>query len=80
MERHSQRKKLERVAERIVRRHRELDDKENHSDEGLKDSKTAELYRRKVARIKAFLDQGTKKQGPTGNDQKAMSPIRTAPR
>jgi transposase len=64
-------KKLERVAERIVMRHRERDGLEQETDAAVKDAKKAERYQRKVAQIKEFLQQGTKKQGPTGNEQKS---------
>jgi transposase len=64
------RTKLERVAERIVQRHRERDGQEQDSA-GAKDAKKVERYRRKVDQIKAFLEQGKKKEGPTGNEQKS---------
>ena len=64
------REKLERVAERIVARHRERDGQEKDG-ESAKDAKKLEQYRRKVNQIKAFLEQGKKKEGPTGNEQKS---------
>lgn len=65
------RKKLERVAERIVSRHRERDGAESDARAASRDAKKAERYHRKIAQIKAFLEQGDKKQGPTGNEQKS---------
>jgi transposase len=64
------RKKLEGVAERIVARHRERDGQEKDGA-NAKDAKKVEHYRRKVNQIKAFLEQGKKKEGPTGNEQKS---------
>jgi transposase len=64
------RKKLERVAERIVERHRERDAQEKDGP-SAKDAKKVERYRRKVDQIKAFLELGKKKRGPTGNEQKS---------
>jgi transposase len=64
------RKKLEGVAERIVARHRERDGQEQDGA-SVKDARKVEHYRRKVKQIKAFLDQGKKKEGPTGNEQKS---------
>ncbi len=64
------RKKLEGVAERIVARHRERDGQEKDGA-SAKDAKKVEHYRRKVKQIKAFLEQGKKKEGPTGNEQKS---------
>ena len=63
--------KLERVAERIVMRHRERDALEKNSEAALKDVKKAERYRCKVAQLKAFLETNKKKQGPSGNEQKS---------
>lgn len=37
----------------------------------IKDAKKAEHYQRKVSQIAEFLKQGTKKQGPSGNEQKS---------
>ncbi len=65
------RKKLERVAERIVERHRERDGQEKDGASTAKDAKKAERYRQKVKQIKTFLEQGKKKVGPTGNEQKS---------
>lgn len=65
------RKKLESVAERIVLRHRERDALEKDSAAGQKDAQKLERYRRKVAQITAFLKEGVKKQGPSGNEQKS---------
>jgi transposase len=62
------RKKLERIAERIVMRHRERDVLEKDSEAALKDEKKAEHYRRKVTELKTFLETNKKKQGPTGNE------------
>jgi hypothetical protein len=64
------RAKLERVAERIVARHRERDAREQQDGEAAKDAKKLEKYRRKIEQITAFLAQGKKKQGPSGNEQK----------
>jgi hypothetical protein len=64
------RTKLERVAERIVQRHRERDGQEQDGA-SAKDAKKVDRYRRKVDQIKAFLEQGKKKEGPTGNEQKS---------
>jgi transposase len=64
-------KKLERVAERIVARHRERDGQEKDGASAAKDEKKLERYRRKVKQIAAFLAQGEKKVGPTGNEQKS---------
>jgi len=64
------RTKLERVAERIVQRHRERDGQEQDGA-SAKDAKKAEQYRRKVDQITTFLKQGKKKEGPTGNEQKS---------
>jgi transposase len=65
------RQKLERVAERIVTRHRERDLVEKGSEAALKDEKKAEHYRRKIAELKTFLQTRKKKQGPSGNEQKS---------
>src|SRR5262249_20183813 len=65
------RKKLERVAERIVERHRERDGKEQDSTSASKDTKKIEKYRRKMEQIKAFLEQGKRKVGPTGKEHKS---------
>jgi hypothetical protein len=62
------RKKLERVAERIVQRHRERDGQEGDSAGASSEPEKAQRYRRKVAEIKAFLEHNDKKYGPTGND------------
>jgi transposase len=63
--------KLERVAERIVMRHRERDALEKNSEAALKDVAKAERYRCKVAQLKTFLETNKKKQGPSGNEQKS---------
>jgi transposase len=63
------RKKLERVAERIVLKHQQLDDSERQMPQ--KDAEKVERYRRKVEQLKAFLKDNDKKRGPTGNEQKA---------
>jgi transposase len=65
------RKKLERVAERIVEKHRERDGQERDGAAAAKDAKKIERYRAKVEQIKTFLEQGKKKVGPTGNEQKS---------
>jgi transposase len=65
------RKKLEQVAERIVQRHRERDGQEGKSASCNDEPEKAQHYRRKVAEIKAFLEQNEKKCGPTGNEQKS---------
>jgi hypothetical protein len=65
------RQKLERVAERIVTRHRERDVIEKRSEAALKDEKNADRYRRKIAELKTFLQTSKKKQGPSGNEQKS---------
>jgi transposase len=65
------RQKLERVAERIVTRHRERDVLEKGSDAALKDEKKAARYHRKIAELKTFLLTREKKQGPSGNEQKS---------
>jgi len=65
------RQKLERVAERIVQRHRERDGQEGKSTGSCNEPKKAQYYRRKVAEIKAFLDKNTQKRGPTGNEHKS---------
>lgn len=49
------RHKLERVAERIVQRHRERDGQEAKSDGSCGEPEKAKYYRRKVAEIKALL-------------------------
>ena len=64
------RKKLERIAERIVRSHQQRDGVEANAAT-QRDSRKAERYRRKVAQIKEFLQSADKKQGPTGNEQKS---------
>src|SRR6187401_21548 len=53
------RKKLERVAERIVDRHRERDEQEADGAKE-KDAKKVEAYRRKVEKITTFLRQSKK--------------------
>jgi transposase len=63
------RQKLERVAERIVQRHRERDGREDKGGGG--EPEKAKYYRRKVAEIKAFLENNEQKRGPTGNEQKS---------
>ena len=65
------RKKLERVAERIVQRHRERDGQERDDTRSCSEPEKAQRYRRKVAQIKAFLEHNEKKYGPTGNEQKS---------
>ena len=65
------RKKLERVAERIVQRHRERDGQEGKSAGSCSEPEKAQYYRRKVAEIKAFLEKNEQKRGPTGNEQKS---------
>ena len=64
-------KKLERVAERIVERHRERDGQEAKSNGSCGEPEKAKYYRRKVAEIKAFLEKNEQKRGPTGNEQKS---------
>lgn len=63
------RKKLERVAERIVLKHQQLDDSERQMPQ--KDTQKLERYRRKIEQLAAFLRDNDKKRGPTGNEQKA---------
>lgn len=63
------RKKLERVAERIVLKHQQQDDNERQMPQ--KDAQKVERYRRKVEQLKQFLQDNDKKRGPTGNEQKA---------
>jgi transposase len=65
------REKLERVAERIVERHRERDEREGDGVAGARDAKKVESYRRKVEKITAFLRQSKQKLGPSGNEQKS---------
>ena len=65
------RQKLEQVAERIVQRHRERDGQEGKSASSNDEPEKAQHYRRKVAEIKAFLENNEKKLGPTGNEQKS---------
>jgi transposase len=67
----AKRKKLESIADDIVRRHHEQDVCEANAGTSVKDSKKAEHYRRKVEQIKEFLQQTPKKQGPSGNEQKS---------
>jgi transposase len=64
------RQKLERVAERIVQRHRERDGQERDSA-GSSEPENARRYRKKIAEIKDFLAKNEKKRGPTGNEQKS---------
>ena len=64
------RKKLERVAERIVARHRERDSQEQDGV-SASDTEKVERYRRKVEQITAFLKNSEKKVGPSGNEQKS---------
>ena len=54
-----------------MERHRERDGQEKDGASAGKDAKKVERYRRKVNQIKAFLEQGKKKLGPTGNEQKS---------
>jgi len=65
------RQKLERIAERIVTRHRERDVLEKGSESALKDERKAERYRRKIAELTTFLQTSKKKEGPSGNEQKS---------
>ena len=51
------RKKLENVAERIVQRHRERDGQEGKGAGSSSEPEKAQHYRRKVAQIKAFVEQ-----------------------
>ena len=76
------RKKLERVAERIVDRHRQCDVQEA---DGAKanDEKKVEKYRRKVEKIAGILDGGNVFQrpgcltgGPGGNGRGELSNVR----
>ncbi len=64
-------KKLEVVARRIVERHRQRDGREKDGACAHTDAKKVERYRRKIAQLKAFLEQGQKKRGPSGNEQKS---------
>jgi transposase len=65
------RKKLERVAERILQRHRERDGQEQKGTDASPEPEKAQRYRKKVAEIKDFLAKNAKKCGPTGNEQKS---------
>jgi len=65
------RQKLERIAERIVTRHRERDVLEKGSESALKDERKVERYRRKIAELTTFLQTSKKKEGPSGNEQKS---------
>jgi transposase len=65
------RKKLERVAERIIQKHRERDGQESEDADATRDNRKIDQYRRKVAELKEFLEQNEKKRGPTGNEQKS---------
>ncbi|MGC4066360.1 MAG: IS1182 family transposase [Polyangiaceae bacterium] len=65
------RQKLERVAERIVQRHRERDRQERKSTDAAAEPESARRYRKKIAEIKDFLAKNEKKRGPTGNEQKS---------
>jgi len=67
------RKKLERVAERIVQRHRERDGQEQKSTAPT-EPENARRYRKKIAEIKDFLEKNEKKRGPTGNRRPRRSP------
>jgi len=66
-------KKLERVAERIVQRHRERDGHEQKSTAAA-EPENARRYRKKIAEIKDFLEKNEKKRGPTGNRRPRRSP------
>ena len=67
------RKKLERVAERIVQRHRERDGQEQKRTAAA-EPENARRYRKKIAEIKDFLEKNEKKRGPTGNRRPCRSP------
>src|SRR4051812_14808472 len=67
----AKRQKLERVAERIVTRHRERDEVEKRSEAALQDERKVERYRRKIAELTTFLQTSKKKEGPSGNEQKS---------
>ena len=51
------RQKLERIAERIVTRHRERDVHEKGSESALKDERKVERYRRKIAELKSYISR-----------------------
>ena len=65
------REKLERVAERIVERHRQRDGREAAGPDEAKDAEKLATYRRKIEQIQAFLERGEKKMGPSGQEQKS---------
>jgi hypothetical protein len=65
------RKKLEHIAELIVAKHCDQDGVEDTANGAVKDAEKLKHYRRKVTQIKAFLEQASKKVGPTGNEQKS---------
>jgi hypothetical protein len=56
----AKRKKLERVAERTIQRHRERDRQEGKSADSSSEPEKAKYYRGKVAEIKAFLEKNEK--------------------
>lgn len=64
-------KKLEAVAERMVKRHRERDEREGTGQPAERDAKKLHAHQRKVEQIKAFLKKGHKKVGPSGQEQKS---------
>ena len=68
---HDKSKKLEAVAQRIVERHRQRDNKEKRSAAAHNDVRKIARYRLKIAQIKEFLQNNDKKRGPTGNEQKS---------
>jgi transposase len=72
--------KLERVAERIVTRHRERDVLEKGSEAALKDEKKAERYRRKIAELKTFLLTSRRSWAQPETSKRATSLIPRAPR
>ena len=65
----AKRKKLERVAERIIQRHQVQDSAEDSGAASRYEEKL-KRYKRKIAQLKTLLEETDKKYGPSGNEQK----------
>lgn len=63
--------KYEVAAKKIVARHRDRDSKESVSPMAEQDQKKLVTYKRKIEKIKTFLQTNTKNIGPSGNERKS---------
>jgi transposase len=63
--------KMEKAAERIVRRHRERDEQEERGPAAEQEEKKLATYREKIRKIKEFLATAEKNVGPSGKERKS---------